>query len=54
LPINLKNLFRPVSMVVPDSVMITEILLYSAGFEKASSLAKKIISTLQIAAKAIN
>jgi len=41
-------------MVVPDSVMITEILLYSAGFEKASSLAKKLISTLQIAAKAIN
>lgn len=32
LPINLKSLFRPISMVVPDSIFITEILLYAAGF----------------------
>ena len=32
LPLSLKALVRPISMVVPDSIFITEILLYSAGF----------------------
>lgn len=35
LPLNLKNLFRSISMVIPDTVLITEILLYSAGFNNS-------------------
>lgn len=35
LPMDLKNLFRSVSMVVPDALFITEILLFSAGFKNA-------------------
>ncbi len=43
LPDNLKMLFRPVTMVVPDSVLICEILLMSKGFLQAKQLAKKMI-----------
>ena len=42
LPMDLKNLFRSISMVVPDAVFITEILLYASGFKNAVTLAKKI------------
>lgn len=33
LPDNLKSMFRPISMVVPDSTQIAEILLFAEGFE---------------------
>lgn len=42
LPMDLKNLFRSISMMVPDSFFITEILLFSAGFKNAQVLAKKL------------
>ena len=32
LPDNLKSMFRPISMVVPDSTLIAEILLFGEGF----------------------
>ena len=39
LPLSLKALFRSIAMVVPDSIFITEILLYSSGFLGAQQLA---------------
>ena len=36
-------------MVVPDSIFITEILLYASGFIGAQQLAKKIVSVQSLA-----
>lgn len=49
LPMDLKNLFRSVSMVVPDAVFISEILLFSAGFKNAQELSKRICSVQNLA-----
>jgi len=44
LPENLKVLFRPCAMVVPDYGMICEIMLVSEGFLTAALLARKFIT----------
>jgi dynein heavy chain 2 len=44
LPDNLKQLFRPIAMSVPDNELIAETLLFSEGFTTAKQLAGKIIT----------
>lgn len=44
LPENLKALFRPCAMVVPDIEMICEIMLVAEGFLDAKMLARKFIT----------
>uniref|UniRef100_A0A667Y5V4 Dynein axonemal heavy chain 11 n=1 Tax=Myripristis murdjan TaxID=586833 RepID=A0A667Y5V4_9TELE len=44
LPENLKALFRPCAMVVPDIELICEIMLVAEGFLYAKSLARKFIT----------
>ena len=44
LPDNLKSMFRPISMMVPDSSMIAEINLFGEGFQNTRNLARKVIS----------
>ncbi|RKP21352.1 hypothetical protein ROZALSC1DRAFT_27237, partial [Rozella allomycis CSF55] len=48
LPENLKALFRPCSMVVPDLQMICEIMLMAEGFLEASTLARKFTTLYRL------
>lgn len=44
LPDNLKQLFRPVAMSIPDNELIAEVLMYAEGFKYAKELAQKVIT----------
>uniref|UniRef100_A0A3B4BEB6 Dynein heavy chain hydrolytic ATP-binding dynein motor region domain-containing protein n=1 Tax=Periophthalmus magnuspinnatus TaxID=409849 RepID=A0A3B4BEB6_9GOBI len=49
LPDNLKSMFRPISMVVPDSTLIAEIILFGEGFNNCKLLAKKVFTLYSLA-----
>eukprot|EP00463_Aulacantha_scolymantha_P000514 TRINITY_DN1310_c0_g1_i2.p1 TRINITY_DN1310_c0_g1~~TRINITY_DN1310_c0_g1_i2.p1 ORF type:complete len:614 (+),score=108.88 TRINITY_DN1310_c0_g1_i2:233-2074(+) len=43
LPDNLKQLFRAMAMVKPDSVLIGQVMLYSQGFRSAEQISSKVV-----------
>ncbi|OQR67050.1 cytoplasmic dynein 2 heavy chain 1-like [Tropilaelaps mercedesae] len=49
LPDNLKQLFRPVAMTVPDNVVITQVLLYAEGFRYSNVLSTKLVAAFTLA-----
>mmetsp|Transcript_9244 Transcript_9244/g.8685 ORF Transcript_9244/g.8685 Transcript_9244/m.8685 type:complete len:185 (-) Transcript_9244:384-938(-) len=54
LPDNLKMLFRPVAMMVPDFNTIAKIILMSEGFTENEALAKKVVTIYDLMMKQLS
>ncbi|CAG9464002.1 unnamed protein product [Pedinophyceae sp. YPF-701] len=48
LPDNLKALFRPIAMSVPDDELIAEVMLLAEGFRSARALSRRVVTLFRV------